>query len=109
MKFKVEARPETTEEGIEFLKAVLLENPKYWATIRRGQYPTEYRVSSLNANDEKVSKIITVGAIWRALSKTLSERLVREDLLTYMLTDNMDEECYDAILQVAMFGELVYA
>ncbi len=65
--------------------------------------PGRIRIKGIDDNDKKVTKTLTVADLAKALP--IANKQVNMDLFDF---DNYDCICGDAILQVAMFGKVIY-
>lgn len=82
--------------GDHFTEAEYLPNAN-WETM--GQI----RVTGLNEKDEEVTKVLSVDDLAKALP--IANQQVYMDLFNF---DQYDSICSDAVLQVAMFGKVIY-
>jgi hypothetical protein len=65
--------------------------------------PGRIMITGVDDDDTKVTKIITVVDLAKALP--IANKLVSMDLFDF---DNYDCICGDAVLQVAVFGKVIY-
>jgi len=116
---KINARVELSDEEINNIIVGFAEDGsnRYWNCLEQ-YHPADNRIKILdvikledkNNSIANSTYIIEETVIKRGINKILNDPKleIRSDIKNNIMTDNMDAECYDCIIQVGLFGEIKY-